>query len=60
MFDPRLAAKLDKVTYDLDMLVFLLEREPSVDVEALHRERRRVRTELERIRDQVADLLREF
>ncbi|MBW1880088.1 MAG: hypothetical protein JRI25_19790 [Deltaproteobacteria bacterium] len=59
MSDPRLAAKLDEVMHDLDMLVFRLEREPSLDLGVLHRDRNHVRQELERLRDQVADLLRE-
>jgi len=60
MSDLRLAAKLDEVMHDLDMLVFHLEREPSTELEMLHRERNRTRKELERLRDQVADLLREL
>lgn len=54
-----LASRLDEVLHELDMLVFRHEREPAVDREALLAERQRTRRELERLRDQVADILRD-
>ena len=54
-----LASRLDELLHELDMLVFRLEREPSPDRDALQAERLRVRRDLERLRDGVADLLRD-
>lgn len=57
--DPGLTARLDEIMYELDMLVFRLERDPPHDVEALLAERRRLRRELERLRDELGALVRE-
>ena len=54
-----LASRLDELLHELDMLVFRLEREPDADRGALIAERSRLRRDLERLRDQVADLVRD-
>jgi len=54
-----LASRLDELLHELDMLVFRLEREPNPDRDALLAERQRLRRDLERLRDQVADLVRD-
>lgn len=52
----RQVRKLAELARDLDMVVFQLEREPHEQVE----ERRRLRRELERLRDQLTDVVREL
>jgi len=54
-----LASRLDELLHELDMLVFRLEREGNPDRDALMAERQRLRRDLERLRDQVADLVRD-
>jgi hypothetical protein len=58
MSDHALTTQLDELMHELDMLVFRLERSPSEDLDALLAERRRTRRELERLRDQVGEVLR--
>ena len=57
--DPGPTARLDEIMHELDMLVFRLEREPPRDIEPLLAERRRLRRELERLRDEIGALVRE-
>jgi len=54
------AARLDELMHEIDMLVFRLEREPAQELERLHAERRRLRHELERLRDEVGELIRQL
>lgn len=54
-----MASRLDELLHELDMLVFRLEREPNPDRDALLAERQRLRRDLEHLRDQVADLVRD-
>jgi hypothetical protein len=51
---------LEALSRDLDMVVFRLERPPPADqpAEAWVSERRRLRRELERLRDRVEDVAR--
>jgi type VI protein secretion system component VasF len=51
-----IARQLEDLSQELDMLVFRLERAPSEDPEALLTERRRLRRELETVRDRLRDL----
>lgn len=54
----RQVRQLSELARDLDMVVYQLEREPPN--EAALEERRRLRREIERLRDQLADLVREL
>lgn len=59
--DPKaLSPKLDDWLHELDMLVYRLEQDPSDEVGALLRERARTRRELERLRDDLAGLVRQL
>ena len=60
MSNPRLARDLDQLSRDLDMVVFRLERSPPDDLDAVARERKRLRRELESIRTQLEDLARDL
>lgn len=51
---------LGEIARDLDMVVFQMERGAADDPPALTQERRRVRRELERLRDQLNDVVREL
>ena len=55
-----LAFKLEELRHEVDMLVFRLEREGPADPQALAAERKRTRRELERVRDDLANLLRQL
>jgi len=54
--------RLEDLTRDLDMVVFRLEREPASepapDVDRVLAERRRLRSDLEGLRDRLEDLVR--
>lgn len=47
--------RLEELSREVDMLVFKLEQDPQIDPKE---ERRRHRRELERIRDELAELTR--
>lgn len=53
----RAAGVLDEVAREVDLLVYQLERPAPEDRDA---ERRSLRLELERLRDRLADLVREL
>ncbi len=55
----RLHARLDDLLHEVDMIVFRLERDAAPTVEALQAERARLRRELERLRDQIGELIRD-
>jgi hypothetical protein len=50
--------ELEELVRDLDMVVYRLERPVPDGPEAAGAERRRIRRELERLRDQLDDLVR--
>ncbi len=54
--------QLEDLARDLDMVVFRLEREPAAepvpDMDRVQRERRRLRSDLEGLRDRLEDLVR--
>jgi len=56
--DPRVVQDLDDIVRDLDLLVFALERTAPEAARPREQERRRVRVELERLRDRLADVTR--
>lgn len=51
-----LARQLEDLSQELDMLVFRLERAPSEDRDALLEERKRLRRDLEKVRDRLRDM----
>lgn len=60
MSNPLLAIRLDELVHELDMIVFRLERAPAEQIEALLRERKELRRELERARDEIRELARQL
>ena len=58
--DPKALAKLDDWRHELDMIVYRLERDPPREADGLLRDRARTLRELERLRDDVAALLRQM
>ena len=51
--------RVEELARELDMVVFRLERSPQApEVDAMLRERRRVRSELEALRDRMEELAR--
>ncbi len=57
MIPTRLRAELDDLLRDLDLVVFYLEQPPRQDLEE---ERRRLRNEVDRLRERLDDVLREL
>jgi len=55
---PELARALDDLARDLDLVVFRLEVDPPSDPERAAQERRRLRRDLERLRERVEKLAR--
>jgi chromosome segregation ATPase len=53
------ARALATISRDLDLVVYRLERDLH-DLEQANRERREIRRELERLRDQVGDMARDL
>ena len=49
---------LEDLVREVDLLVFKVEGEPTADVDVLVHERGEVRRELERVREQLEDLVR--
>lgn len=58
MGDELVSSRLDDLVLDLDLLVYSLERPAPEDAAAIHKERQRVRRELERARDTLREVLR--
>lgn len=52
------ARSLETVARDLDLVVFRLERDGPPDAEALRAERKRLRRELEALRERIEDVAR--
>ena len=52
--------RLDELSRDLDLVVYRLERAPPEERDAWVRQRRRLRRELEQLRDTLQDLAREL
>ncbi len=51
---------LDDLLRDLDMVVFRLEGDPPLDLDKLARDRRRVRGDLEELKDRLEQVLRDL
>ena len=51
---------VEDITRELDLVVFRLERTPPDDPSALLTERRRLRRELEQLRDRLTDVARDL
>lgn len=47
---------VDEAARELDLLVYRLEQAPPADADALTAERRRLRRDLEKLRDRLGDL----
>lgn len=47
---------VDEVARELDLLVYRLEQPPAADTDALTAERKRLRRDLEKLRDRLGDL----
>lgn len=55
----RFRYEAEDISRDLDLVVYRLEQTPS-DKDALTRERKQLRRELERLRDRLDDLVRDL
>ena len=54
------ALQLAEITRDLDMVVFRLERPAAEDRQTLEMERDRIRRDLEELRDQLNEIVRQL